>query len=246
MSFCWCAHDSNLLISTGKDNRLICWNPNNPQVNNDIVYELPTIGQWCFDTAWCKRNPNLMAAASLEGQVNVYSLMGGKYNVVQQTSSKIMDSFGDMAPSTNSVQVAQQQQVTQNIQQVTTAPKWMRRSCGASFAFGGKLATFGAAQLNITGAAAAAASGSEDSGEQQQQQQPPPPAAAPGSVTICQVVTDSELVDKSRQLETCLQAGNLVDYCNYKVEATSDDPTQASVWKFIMVYHFIYTLFYSQ
>ena len=81
-----------------------------------ILYELPTIGQWCFDLSWSRRNPNLVCASSFEGQVNIYSLMGGKYNVIQQTSSKIMDSFGDV-PTTPPV-VSQQQQITQQIQQL--------------------------------------------------------------------------------------------------------------------------------
>jgi hypothetical protein len=62
--------------------------------------------------------------------------MGGKYNIMHQTSSKIMDSFGvDSAyhgmPSTPP---AQQQQITHIIPQLKRAPKWMKRTCGASFA----------------------------------------------------------------------------------------------------------------
>ena len=126
-----------MLVSSAKDNRIICWNPNNTLVNGEIVYELPTSGQWCFDLAWCKRNPDLICASSFEGQVNVYSLMGGKYNVVHQTSSKIMDSFGvDSAtgagPTVPPV-TAEQHHTTQIVQQLKIAPKWMKRPCGASF-----------------------------------------------------------------------------------------------------------------
>ena len=130
LTFSWCSADSNLLVSSAKDNRLICWNPNNATTNGEILYELPTSGQWCFDVSWCKRNPDLLCASSFEGQVNVYSLMGGKYNVVHQTSSKIMDSFGvDSVPSSPSAV----QKSTQYIPQLKIAPKWMKRPCGASF-----------------------------------------------------------------------------------------------------------------
>jgi protein transport protein SEC31 len=109
---------------------------------------LPTIGQWCFDLSWSRRNPDLVCASSFEGQVNVYTLMGGKYNVIQQTSSKIMDSFGDV-PNTPPA-TSQQQQITQQIPQLKIAPKWLKRPCGARFAFGGKLVTFGRTALTPT------------------------------------------------------------------------------------------------
>jgi hypothetical protein len=73
-----------------------------------------------------------VAASSFEGQVNVYSLMGGKYNIVHQTSSKIMDSFGDTVPSTPPA-TSNQQQTTQIIPQLKLAPKWLKRTCGATF-----------------------------------------------------------------------------------------------------------------
>jgi hypothetical protein len=102
-----------------------------------ILYELPTVGQWCFDLSWCKRNPDLICSSSYEGHINVYSLMGGKYNIVHQTSSKIMDSFGVDSnyhgmPSTPPA--VQQQQTTHIIPQLKRAPKWMRKTCGATFA----------------------------------------------------------------------------------------------------------------
>ena len=133
LSFTWCAVDSNLLISSAKDNRIICWNPNNTLTNGEILYELPTSGQWCFDVSWCKSNPDLICASSFEGQVNVYSLMGGKYNVVHQASSKIMDSFGVDSNNPVAVVPVEQQHTTQVVQQLKIAPKWMKRPCGASF-----------------------------------------------------------------------------------------------------------------
>ena len=33
LSLAWCKDDSDLLMSCGKDNRILVWNPNSPQVN---------------------------------------------------------------------------------------------------------------------------------------------------------------------------------------------------------------------
>jgi len=59
--------------------------------------------------------------------------MGGKYNVIHQTSSKIMDSFGVDSSAKQDTPLEVQQQVTQTIPQLKIAPKWMKRPCGASF-----------------------------------------------------------------------------------------------------------------
>ncbi len=48
----WSPNDSNLLMSSGKDNKIICWNPNDLSVMSEIVYEIPC-NHWCFDVKWC-------------------------------------------------------------------------------------------------------------------------------------------------------------------------------------------------
>ncbi len=62
--------------------------------------------------------------------------------------------------------------------QLKTPPKWLRRPCGASFGFGGKLVTFGS---DATAAATAVAGG----------------AASRPLVYLRQVVTETELVERS-------------------------------------------------
>ena len=51
-------------------------------------------------------------------------------------------------------------------------------------------------------------------------------------VTVNQVITDAELVEKSHHLESALQTGNFVEYCNYKIE-TAENDIQSSMWRFI-------------
>lgn len=64
-------------------------------------------------------------------------------------------------------------------------------------------------------------------------------AQASGRIHLHQVITDSKLVENSYHLENALLTGNLIEYCNYKIESvTSADEnanqTQSFIWKFIL------------
>jgi len=82
LSLAWCERDSDLLLSCGKDNRILCWNPNAD--GNEVLCELPTSGQWSFDVSWCPRNPAVIASASFDGRVSIYSLLGGQQQVMRR------------------------------------------------------------------------------------------------------------------------------------------------------------------
>ncbi|PIN97171.1 hypothetical protein AB205_0150240, partial [Aquarana catesbeiana] len=73
LSISWSKDDPELLLSSSKDNRILCWNPS----TSEVVYELPVKNQWCFDVEWCPRNPSVFSAASFDGWISVYSVMGG-------------------------------------------------------------------------------------------------------------------------------------------------------------------------
>ena len=49
--------------------------------------DISTANQWNFDVSWCPRNPALIASASYDGHVSIYSLTGGQQQV--QTSNKV-------------------------------------------------------------------------------------------------------------------------------------------------------------
>ncbi len=53
-------------------------------------------------------------------------------------------------------------------------------------------------------------------------------------ITISQVVTDSELVEKAQYLESILKTGNLNEYCNYKIEIAESE-NESIIWRFILV-----------
>jgi protein transport protein SEC31 len=99
-----------------------------------VVHELPTTTQWTFDIQWCPRNPSAIATASFDGHINIFSLMGG-----QRSPSEVKTEQAASDPFAASI-LAQRQSSSVALK---IPPKWMRRPCGASFVFGGKLVSFG-------------------------------------------------------------------------------------------------------
>ncbi|XP_062269970.1 protein transport protein Sec31A isoform X1 [Platichthys flesus] len=214
LSISWSQADSELLLSSAKDNRILCWNPN----TGEVIYELPTTNQWCFDVQWCPRNPALLSTASFDGRITVYSVMGGSLKAQQQsTADKISSSFDSMDPF-GTGQVLPPLQVPQPAAQDTIVPplkkppKWVRRPVGASFAFGGKLITF------------------------ENPKMPPvqSPQPVPRQVFMSQVTTETEFLQRSRELQAALQAGSFNNYCQAKIQNAKSDAEQ-DIWKFLLV-----------
>ena len=72
--------------------------------------------------------------------------MGGQQQV--QPTNRITESFG---PGMEGLQQAPQA-TPQVTMQLKSPPKWLRKPCGASFGFGGKLITFENSQQSFTNA----------------------------------------------------------------------------------------------
>uniref|UniRef100_A0A147BUB7 Protein transport protein Sec31A n=1 Tax=Ixodes ricinus TaxID=34613 RepID=A0A147BUB7_IXORI len=208
LAIAWCPQDPDLLLSCGKDKRILCWNPNSNVAGGELVCEIPTGDQWHFDVAWCPRNPAVISSASFDGHVGIYSLLGGQQQT--QPSAKLAESFpgtDDFAqlPSFQQQQAAAQRSVSISL---LKPPKWLRKPVGASFGFGGKLISF------------------------TKQQQPNAGAPAAQLVHISQVVTEQKLMAQSAQLESALSTGNFSDFCQLKVQACSDANRQLA-WSFL-------------
>ncbi|KAJ6562506.1 hypothetical protein B0H19DRAFT_1260079 [Mycena capillaripes] len=80
-AFCplsWCAQDADLLLSCGKDNRTLCWNPQ--------TGELPRAQNWAFQVDRCPRNPDLLAAAFFDGAIGLHSPQGTNESAAAATS----------------------------------------------------------------------------------------------------------------------------------------------------------------
>lgn len=42
-----------------------------------VLHEIPSTAQWCFDVQWCPRNPAMISIGSFDGCISIHSLMGG-------------------------------------------------------------------------------------------------------------------------------------------------------------------------
>uniref|UniRef100_A0A8C5BSP2 Protein transport protein Sec31A n=1 Tax=Gadus morhua TaxID=8049 RepID=A0A8C5BSP2_GADMO len=209
----WSLADPELLLSCGKDNRILCWNPNTAEV----LYELPTSTQWCFDIKWCPRNPAVLSAAAFDGNIGIYSIMGGSSQAQnQRQADQITNSFGNMDPF-GTGQALPPLQMPQApcpappamVNPLKKPPKWIRRPVGASFAFGGKLVTLDNAPSN-------------------------PQQPAKHVVHVSQVVTETAFLERSDLLQATLSNGNFVDFCQEKI-AAAQDGFERTVWSFLKV-----------
>lgn len=130
LSLSWCKRDPDLLLSSGKDNRTLLWNPQ----SGDLLGEFPIATNWTFETRWYDRNPGMFASASFDGKISVQSLQNTKKPDADAAAPK-----PEGNDFWNSASYADTQKPTFILKQ---APKWLQRPVGASFGFGGKLVTF--------------------------------------------------------------------------------------------------------
>ncbi|XP_040342109.1 protein transport protein Sec31B isoform X10 [Herpailurus yagouaroundi] len=208
LSVSWSQADPELLLSSAKDNQILCWNLG----SGEVVYKLPTQSSWCFDVQWCPRDPPVFSAASFDGWISLYSVMGRSWEVQQiRQADKISSSFSKGQPLPP-LQVPEQVAQASLIPPLKKPPKWMRRPAGVSFAFGGKLVTFG---LPSTPAHQV-------------------PQLCLRLVFVSQVTTESEFLRRSAELQESLGSGNLLNYCQNKIELTSLQ-SEKMLWQFLKV-----------
>lgn len=136
LSLSWCSEDSDLLLSTGKDGRTLCWNP----TSGDIVAEVAPSSNWSFDVQWCPRNPSLFSTASLDGKVAIHSIQqtttpSAELDAASHAAAASLDGAGifEQAISANATNYP--------TKSLTQTPKWLKRPASATFGFGGKLVT---------------------------------------------------------------------------------------------------------
>ncbi|KAG9999024.1 WD40 repeat-like protein, partial [Aureobasidium melanogenum] len=128
LSLSWCLQDSSLLLSGGKDNRTIAWNPH----TGESYGEFPVVTNWTFQTRWNPHNPGLLATASFDGKISVQTIQNTNSKNDEKTNAQQALESDDFF---NQVQT-QPQPVSFSLPK---APKWMERPAGVSFGFGGKL-----------------------------------------------------------------------------------------------------------
>ncbi|TNN03464.1 hypothetical protein fugu_000493 [Takifugu bimaculatus] len=147
LSISWSQADSELLLSSAKDNRILCWNPNTGEDRCLPPLQVP-------------------------------------HPTVQDTI----------------------------VPPLKKPPKWMRRPVGASFGFGGKLISF-------------------ENPKVPPMQSPQP---IPRQVFLSQVTTETEFLQRSKELQAALQSGSFNSYCQTKIQNARSDAEQ-DIWKFLLV-----------
>lgn len=126
LSLDWCTHDANLLISSGKDNSTMLWNP----LTAEKLAEYPTTANWAFQTRFAPACPDIFATASFDGKVIVQTLQDTLPPVSTKVRSEDDTQFWSEISTTDT-----QQPVYSKVQ----APEWLKRPVSASFGFGSKL-----------------------------------------------------------------------------------------------------------
>ncbi|EHL01193.1 putative protein transport protein SEC31 [Glarea lozoyensis 74030] len=130
LSLSWCQQDSDLLLSCGKDNRTLVWNPQ----TGESYGEFPEVTNWTFQTRFNPHNPALSATASFDGKISIQTLQN-----TNPTASQAPTQAGDGEDFFTKAQT-QPQGASFSLGK---APKWLERPAGVSFGFGGKIVSFG-------------------------------------------------------------------------------------------------------
>ncbi|EST08137.1 Steroid receptor RNA activator-protein/coat protein complex II, Sec31 [Kalmanozyma brasiliensis GHG001] len=133
LSLSWCKQDADLLLSCGKDNRSILWNPQ----SCEIVGELPSSSNWSFEVQWSPRNPAMLATASFDGKIGVHSLQSTN---APETEVAATQQAADGSDFFNQTVTGDATSKGLSLKQ---PPKWLRRPVSAVFGFGGQLVSSG-------------------------------------------------------------------------------------------------------
>jgi protein transport protein SEC31 len=131
LSLSWCQQDSDLLLSCGKDNRTLVWNPQ----TGERLGEFPEVTNWTFQTRFNPHNPALSATASFDGKISIQTLQNTNPAASQTPVQGPVDGEDFFTKAQTQPQGASFS--------LKKAPKWLERPAGASFGFGGKLVSFG-------------------------------------------------------------------------------------------------------
>ncbi|KAH8552534.1 hypothetical protein BGW37DRAFT_289348 [Umbelopsis sp. PMI_123] len=196
LSLSWCQKDSDLLLSSGKDSRTICWNPR----SGEIIGELPVSHNWTFEVEWYNRNPDFFASASFDGKISIHSLQGTSREQPADAFAQEAVNNDPFAPAA----FATQQSDGLNLKH---PPKWLRRPVGATFAYGGKLTSFNNAAALKT--ANADPQGAVD------------PRSVAHTVKITKIALDKELNERVAKLQAAVEGNTLAEYAQHHISGDS-------------------------
>ncbi|KAI0401188.1 WD40 repeat-like protein [Xylaria palmicola] len=130
LSVSWCQQDGDILISCGKDNKTLIWNPQ----TGERYGEFPEVTNWTFLTRFHPHNPNLSATAAFDGKITIQTLQNTNPSAVQNTTQSHLDGEDFFTQAQTQPQGA--------AFSLAKAPKWLETPVGVSFGFGGKIVLF--------------------------------------------------------------------------------------------------------
>lgn len=143
LSLDWCHQDEDLLLSSGRDNTVVLWNP---QTGQELT-QFPTRSNWVFKTQFARQSPDIFASASFDNKVQVQTLQNLVNTLDQeQTASKQRESELDFWNHVSQEDSNEKPTLFQ-----LQAPSWYgNNSPAAQWAFGGKLVSITADGKGVT------------------------------------------------------------------------------------------------
>lgn len=214
LSMSWCPNDPSLLLSCGKDNRTLLWDIFNLQ----SVYELP-----CGSGNRSSSMDANDSGANLFG--NLASVGNRRYNV---SWSPCLPAVVSTCAFDRSVQFYSLSGVRSRLGR---APKWLRKPVGATFGFGGKLASFDNKLHNP----------SEMSAQLQGHGHRNTPNKSSSNcsvdVKVTQVIDSTSLLNSCNSFQEALARENFNEYCVYKAES-SPIVNDRKIWSLMKVINF--------
>ncbi|OXV11433.1 hypothetical protein Egran_00807 [Elaphomyces granulatus] len=133
LSLSWCAQDPDLLLSSGKDNRTVCWNPQ----TGEPYGEFPIVTNWTFQTRWNPSNPNFFATASFDGKISIQTIQSLSTEATQTITNQ------NQALDGEDFFTRAQTQPQVSTFSLPKTPKWLERPVSVSFGFGGRVVSVG-------------------------------------------------------------------------------------------------------
>ena len=221
MGISWCQQDKSLMLSTGKDNRTLCWDIN----SSSVVSEIGSSAGWNLDVQWSPKNPTMLSTCSLDGKIRIYSVSDfdnlATPQSMQLANSKVQNAspqgiteddlfnrksvsssgaHGSNNSSVNDVMKVSRQ-LANGARMPSRPPSWLRRPVGASFAFGGRLVTFNAASKQVT---------------------------------LQHMASNQVLAERANALQAALVSGDIALFCEDKLNSTPvDQPEERQTWSFL-------------
>ncbi|KAG8701025.1 protein transport protein S31, partial [Ceratobasidium sp. 423] len=105
LNILWCPQDPEMLLSCGKDNRTMVWNPN----SGEIVGQLPPSNNWSFLTSWNPRNPDIFATANYDSSIALPSIQSTAPTSTTTTAPKTPANPNDVFDPANFADTADAQ-----------------------------------------------------------------------------------------------------------------------------------------